>query len=302
MDLEKFQNLKMTNKEVLLLSDDDALLRLNLLIQEAYEIYNLGVQCHILDDKKELSNTCILFSGGNDSTVLFYLFKDIADFAIHVNTGIGISQTYDYVKNTCLNFNIPLKTYMSDDKDSYENLIIENGFPGPSQHFVMYQRLKERALRKAVKENNIPKKQRIVFLSGKRRDESSRRKDSPVFVRNRSVVWISPIVNWTKADINLYRKINKDIPRNPVSDMIHMSGECLCGSFAKRGEKDQLQFFFPDFVEYLNTLEEKVKCNNSIPDERKKWGWGSEKNIKHKANLQVGDLCSTCEFSNSTED
>ena len=81
-----------------------------------------------------------------------------------------------------------------------------------------------------------------------------------------------------------------------------MSGECLCGSFAKLGEKDQLQFFFPDFVKYLNNLEQKVECNNSIPDERKKWGWGSERHIKHKPNIKVGDLCSTCEFDNSIKE
>ena len=299
LDDYNFEKLKMTNDEVLSLNKEESLTRLNSLIEESNKIYKFGINKFIIDEKKELSNTCILFSGGNDSTILLHLFKDLANFAIHIDTGIGIPQTYDYVKNACECFNITLKTYKSDEKDSYENIIKKNGFPGPVQHFLIYQRLKERALRKAVKENNIPKKQRIVFLSGKRRDESFRRRASSAVTHNRSVVWISPIINWTKEDIILYRKIFPEIPRSPVSDMIHMSGECMCGSFAKLGEKEQLAFFFPEFVMYINKLENEVAKNNDIPDERKRWGWGSDKHLRRKPNKNIGDLCSTCEHSNT---
>lgn len=293
-----FNKLSMSNDQVASLNDEQARLRLDNLIKEAYDIYNFGIQKFIYNDKKILSNTCILFSGGNDSTILFYLFKDIADFAIHINTGIGIPETYMYIQDTCKKFDVPLKVYKSNDDDSYENLVKNFGFPGPAQHFLMYQRLKERALRKAVKENNVPKKERIVFLSGKRRDESLRRMLSPEFVRNRSVVWISPIVNWTKSDINLYRKINNDIPRNPVSDMLHMSGECMCGSFAKVGERDQVAFFFPNFIRYIESLEGEVQKNNNIAKERMSWGWGVDRKNRKRNIKKINDLCSTCEYNN----
>lgn len=228
---------------------------------------------------------------------MLYLFKDIADYALHIRTGIGLDETYEYVVDTCNKFNIPIKTYSPDEQNTYENLIKVYGFPGPSQHFLMYQRLKERSLRKAVKENNIPKKERIVFLSGKRRDESVRRMLSPEFERNRSVVWISPIVNWTKADINLFRKLNPDIPRSFVSDMIHMSGECLCGAFAKVGEREQLKLFFPEFDQRLSALENMVNEESECPPERRVWGWGVGRKNR-KRNKKIGDLCSTCEYNN----
>lgn len=289
-----FQKLKMSNSDVLLLTEDQSKARLQNLVTESYTIFSHGIEKFILEDKKRISKICALFSGGNDSTILLHLFKDKIDFAIHVNTTIGIPDTFKYVSDTCDIFGVKLKVYKSEDKDSYESLVTEFGFPGPAQHYLMYQRLKERALRIAVKDNNIPKKERIVFLSGKRRDESERRMLSPEFSRDRSIVWIAPIVNWTKADINLYRKLNPEIPRNPVSDMLHMSGECMCGAFAKAGERSAIEFFYPEFSKYLSSIEEKVKLNQKIKIERVKWGWGVDR--RRKRSKKIGELCSSCEF------
>jgi 3'-phosphoadenosine 5'-phosphosulfate sulfotransferase (PAPS reductase)/FAD synthetase len=297
-----FSNLHLKNSDVLDLSKEERIYRLNQLIDEAYNIFAVGKQKFIYDDKKELSKVCILFSGGNDSTILFYLFKDIADYAIHINTTIGIPETHDYVVNTCKNFNVELKEYSGSQEDSYDNLVKKFGFPGPGQHYIMYQRLKERALAKAVKEANIPRKQRIVFLSGKRRDESNYRMYAPEFSRStghtKSIVWISPIINWTKADINLYRELNPEIPRNFVADMIHMSGECMCGSYARPNEKEEVRMFFPDFIERLERLEDDVKKIETISKEKTNWGWGNKLKQKNRPNKSIGDLCSTCEFSN----
>lgn len=294
-----FQKLRMSNDDVVLLNQEDSIDRLNNLILESYTIFDYGIKKFIIDDNKRLSNICALFSGGNDSTILLYLFKDKIDFALHVNTTIGIPDTFEYVKNTCNYLDVNLKVYQSDEKDSYENLVTELGFPGPAQHYLMYQRLKERALRIAVKDNNIPKKERIVFLSGKRRDESDRRMSSPEFSRDRSIIWIAPIVNWTKSDINLYRKLNPDIPRNPVSDMLHMSGECMCGAFAKVGERNALEFFYPEFAKRISDIEKKVMLNQNIKLERTTWGWGVHR--KRNRSKKIGELCSSCEFGENNE-
>lgn len=294
-----FEKLKMSNDDVIMLSEQESLDRLNNLILESNIIFEYGVNKFILNDKKKISNVCALFSGGNDSTILLYLFKDKVDFAIHINTTIGIPDTFEYVSETCEALDITLKVYQSKEHDSYENLVSQFGFPGPAQHYLMYQRLKERALRIAVKDNNVPKKERIVFLSGKRRDESSRRMLAPEFSREKSVVWIAPIINWTKSDINLYRKLNPEIPRNPVSDTLHMSGECMCGAFAKVGEKEMLKFFYPDFYKYIMSIEDSVCINSDIKQERKLWGWGVTR--KRKRSKKTGELCSSCEVGDTYE-
>src|SRR5947209_1393488 len=55
-----------------------------------------------------------LFSGGNDSTTLLHLVKDQIDFALHINTGIGIERTREFVRDTCLAWDIPLREERTD--------------------------------------------------------------------------------------------------------------------------------------------------------------------------------------------
>ena len=54
-----------------------------------------------------------------------------------------------------------------------------------------------------------------------------------------------------------------------------MSGECLCGSFAKPGEREELAFWFPDFESQLRQLETRVAGVPGIPEHRQHWGWGA---------------------------
>ena len=49
-----------------------------------------------------------LFSGGNDSTTFMHLMRRFIDHAVHVNTGIGIEATREFVRETCAGWNLPL--------------------------------------------------------------------------------------------------------------------------------------------------------------------------------------------------
>lgn len=291
-----YTDLSMKNDDVYKLSFQEREERLEKLISESYEIYMQAVYKYIVEEDKKLTATCVLFSGGNDSTTVLYLFKDILNYVIHINTGIGIEDTREYVRNTCEKLKLTLKEYKADGENTYEKLVMKYGFPGPAQHFLMYQRLKERSLRIARNEINGKRsyKNRVIFISGKRRDESVRRMSSPDNGRDGNIIWVSPMVNWTKADIEMYRKLNPDIPRNEVSDLIHMSGECLCGAFAHKGEREEIRMFYPDFVKYIESLETKLEELNLHKEERRKWGWGAYKDLKIK-NRKVGNLCSSCE-------
>ena len=295
---KEYLSLSMKGADVYKLSHEDRLSRLSNLIEEAKDIYKNSVDIYITQEKKNLTNTCVLFSGGNDSTAALFLFKDIADYAIHINTGIGIEKTRDFVRETCKSIGIELKEYKASGENTYESLVLKFGFPGPAQHFLMYQRLKGRQLRVARNELNKKRsyKNRIIFITGKRRDESARRVNAPDNGRDGNVIWVAPMINWTKADIELYRKLNPEIPRNEVSDLIHMSGECLCGAFAHPNEREEIKMFFPEMIEEIEELERKVEELNIHPKERRRWGWGSEKEYIKK-NKKVGSLCSSCESS-----
>lgn len=81
-----------------------------------------------------------LFSGGHDSMVATHVASQHPefDFACHLNTGIGIEQTRDFVRGTCEEWKIELREYHASeyvqrcgkpDPQIYEELVIERGFP-----------------------------------------------------------------------------------------------------------------------------------------------------------------------------
>ena len=185
-----------------------------------------------------------------------------------------------------------------DTRDHYRSLVLERGFPGPAQHYKMFQRLKERSLRQIRNELVAnPHKQRVVFLAGRRRDESGRRAHVPELERDGSIVWRSPLVHRTATDLRTYRTLN-DVPRNEVADLLHMSGECLCGSFAAPGERELLAFMFPEDFAAIAALEAEIADRDDIPAHRKRWGWGAAAGAKRSERAtrahRSGPLCSSC--------
>jgi len=268
--------------------------RLDDLIAEAGQILETAIETHVYADRRTVAAICCLFSGGNDSTVLTHLFRNRADYAVHINTGIGIEQTRQYVRDTCIAFGLPLIEEHPPPGSTYREIVLDRGFPGPAHHWKMYTRLKERGLEK-VRTRLVPNpyRQRVVFLAGRRRDESHRRAAVPEQGRKRSMVWVSPLVNWTKLDINTYRLLH-DLPRNEVSDLLHMSGECLCGAFAKKGELDEIGDWFPDVRKQIEELQEEVRAAGHL-EQRCQWGWGAYRDGGPRS--KSGLMCSTCEWA-----
>lgn len=284
--------LDLTNDEVAALSTYEREDRVLELIKDSFAIYEQAIQTHVTGPGLELVAQVVLYSGGNDSTTLAHLFKNTATHYAHINTGIGIEETREFVRETAARFGLPLIEEGPDEKDSYRTIVLDQGFPGPGHHYKMYQRLKERGLRKVRRAFvTKPRRQRILFIAGRRRDESQRRMNIPENEREGSTVWVSPLVHWTKLDLNTYRKMCGDVPRNRVSDLIHMSGECLCGSFAHKGELEEIRMFFPDTAAVIDALEAEVHATGKFPEERCHWGNGAASGEEPS---KSGPLCSSC--------
>lgn len=267
------------------LSAGDKALRLRRLIEQAHEIYDLSIATHL--GKHELVASCVLYSGGNDSTALAHIFKRRATHAIHANTGIGVEQTREFVRDTCKTWELPL--IEKHPPTSYRDLVIERGFPGPPMHFKMFTRLKERCLEQARGDLvTNPRKERVLFIAGRRRSESRRRAEIPLHERKGSTIWASPIAMWTTIDLNTYRALH-DVPRNPVADVLHMSGECLCGAFAQPGELDEIGYWYPDVKAEIEALEVEVRAAGH-PERFCTWGHGLG------APSKTGPLCESCEL------
>lgn len=268
-------------------------------------------------DGKKVAGIVLLFSGGNDSTTLAHMFRQQATHAAHANTGIGIEQTRQYVRDTCASWGLPLIEEHPREGETYADLVLGRcvartgpnagkvvwgkGFPGPASHWLMYTRLKERALER-VRNQLVanPRRERVIFLAGRRAEESARRRKrlgeergmDPV-ERKGSIVWVSPLTHWSKLDLNAYRKEFPDCPRNEVADLLHMSGECLCGAFAKAGELEEIAWWFPEAAAEIRKLEATAE---ELGLEHCKWGWGAGKERASRS----GPLCSSCEYRQLT--
>lgn len=293
--------------------------RVRRLMEAAYAHLDQTIHQHVDADNRRLAGIVTLFSGGNDSTVLTHLMRPWSTHAAHANTGIGIEETRQFVRDTCAAWGLPLLERAAPRvEDSYRAHVLKHGFPGPGMHARIYQRLKERALeqiRREIVTNGY--QERVIFLAGRRRDESKRREDVPHVERKGSTVWESSLVDWTSLDMNTYRLMHLDddpVPVNDAASKLHMSGECLCGCFAKPGEREEVRFWYPAVIAYIEALEDEIADAAHIPPHRRTWGWGSDPNIARAlmrqtaavtgqlglfdAELEASDsggpLCSTC--------
>lgn len=259
-------------------------------ISDAQRIIREAEEQHA--DGREIVARVILFSGGNDSTVLAHLMRGMATHAAHADTTVGIEATRQFVRDTCQTWGLPL--IEKTPPRSYEDLVLNvwGGFPGPSGHGRAFSRLKERALRRVRKELvTDPRTQRVLFIAGRRRLESARRSTIVEHERQGSTIWASPLANWSSDDMRIYRALNPDAPRNPVAARLGMSGECLCGAFAEPGELDRIRDLDPDCAAWIDRLEQRALAAGHDP-ERCRWGWGAYRLDTRPATR--GYLCTSC--------
>ena len=231
-------------------------------------------------DKYNPSHIFAMFSGGHDSLTATRIASKHPNFsaAVHINTGIGIPETREFVRETCKREGWPLKEYRARDYgQNFEDLVTERGFPGPGHHYKMYHRLKERCIRALVRDHKVKWRDRIIFSTGCRSQESTRRMGHVERIQQQGVsVWVAPIHDWSKTMCNEYIE-HEELEPNQVVKLLHMSGECLCGAFAHKGELKEIELWYPKTAEYIKSIEEKVRAAG-FPwgwEEQPPKGWGS---------------------------
>ena len=205
------------------------------------------------------SHVFALFSGGHDSLCSTHLAAQHPAFSgvCHVNTGIGIEETREFVRETCREHGWKLLEYHPNGK-TYEDLVREKGMPsGPKSHNTMYYWLKQRQVRRLVADHKQHRADRIALVTGIRRKESNRRMASTISVpirREGAQLWVNPILEWTKEDCNAYIA-HAGLRRNEVSDVLHRSGECLCGALANHREIEEIERWYPAAALEIHRVE-----------------------------------------------
>lgn len=224
----------------------------------------------------------ILFSGGNDSLVLLHwAIRNIEfDAVVHLDTGIGVPESQQFVRETCKAWGVKLLIYSAKENTKadgtldpmvYDDLVLEHGFPGPSAHFIMFSKLKQRSLER-LKRDYAPRSE-IVYITGVRQDESARRKISVKgeYDKRGRTIWRNPLWDWTNESMDSYRREN-ELPTNPVSAKLGLSGECLCGAYAKPGELDRIAKHYPEVAQRIKALERRFTEQCALVG-MPSWGW-----------------------------
>lgn len=213
-----------------------------------------------------------LFSGGNGSlAATHWAMSNVPGCRVaHINTGIGIPRTSEYVRETCVREGWPLTEIRAkeDCGQDYDRIVLEHGFPGPASHRYMYVQLKERAIEELVRRNKRKRSDKVMLLTGICHDDSQRRSGygGREITFRKAQMWVNHMY-WAGANW-MHHYVNKvGIPRNPVAAELGMSGECLCGSFAEEGELAVVRMVCPATASRLDRLQEQVRFAGHH------WGW-----------------------------
>lgn len=246
----------------------------------------------------------IMFSGGDDSLAAYLVSRELEinyDYVLHIKTGTGIPDTLDYVRDIVDNFGDDL--VVADAGDAYKDYVLRKGFfgRGLTAHNYAYHILKASPYRKAISKNTRKgKRNRPVFLiNGARKKESSNRMvklDKP-WNRDASAknnIWVSLLYDWTKKDCLDFIK-SKNTKRNPVSQAMHRSGECMCGTMQSLETRKLAAALYPNWGKWLDELEKEVF------DEGHFWGWGEDTSrgsrayMKRMGQMEFQIMCTDCD-------
>jgi len=231
-----------------------------------------------------------LCSGGQDSTVATHvaMTEYDADIVVYLDTGTGLGDNLRFIQEYCDSQGWPLWTLRTHE--SYEEMVAENGYPGPSRHYLYYRNLKERQLQKL----SANTQGHLHLYTGVRSKESQRRMRtvSPEDQRaDGRWTWHAPIHDWTDEDCEEYID-EHEIAENDLWTELGRSGDCYCGCFGDRTELLDLEAVgYADHAEWLRGLDVPDDC----PRDQQVWAGGNwTREDWAEWDDQQMTLCSSC--------
>ena len=241
------------------------------------------------------ARTFALVSGGHDSTAMLCVARPFIDAAVHINTGIGVPEATGFVRSLCQSLSVELIELVTSPS-IYQDIVLgptKKGFPGPAHHYITYHRLKAERLQELQRDYS-QRGQVILFVTGVRENESQRRMLSIGATEHNGprrrlgrCAWANPILHWTSWEMIALRD-EYGIPRSPVADRLHRSGECLCGAFARPNELEEIAFWYPETAAYIRSLEAEAR---RLGKRYSVWGPGG------RGVPSPGPLCSDCQLT-----
>ena len=233
--------------------------------QQAFAILDRAV------DEYGPEAVCIAISGGNDSVVAGRIVSKhpATSHALLIDTQTGVQEGQDWTRALVAGWGLDLMVRRSPV--SFEDLAARYGMLGRGHHRVYFNALKGRVFEAVATELAPKPAQRMVYVSGARRQESANRKRNVIPVRHdqhqQRIVWAAPILDWSVLECRAYL-CHEGIEPNPVAQLLHRSGECNCPAYGTPEELKELRFWFPDAAAKLDSAMAVARANG-------KWDrWG----------------------------
>lgn len=196
-----------------------------------------------------------LFSGGKDSLVACHVMQDELDGVLYCKTGIGLDENFNYVKDITQKLGWKLNILEPRKDQTYEMFVKKFGFPGFGIHSAIMGFLKYMPMRRF---HRAHEQELESYISGVRRKESKRRMrtvKSKINIMER-IKFEAVLFDWSTKDVWDYIK-KHELELCPVYETMHMSGDCMCGSFSQSGEAELLATFHSYMAKRIEALEQK---------------------------------------------
>lgn len=227
----------------------------------------------------------VLVSGGKDSLTTAAVVDEAGKLGacIALKTGISTPDWEPFIVKTCADRGWPLEIYETDT--TYEDFVLKYGFPGPSKHSWAMRYLKGRAIRAYKRAHPYG-----ILASGVRADESDKRAIStrPVGQWEGTPI-LAPIYDWTTEDTWAFFR-DRGFERAPGYSTLQISGDCLCGAYAREDEPKAIEYWYPGIWKRFTDLKEAVK--DKFPT-RCDWGCGWKNKAKPKKGAEAL-ICVEC--------
>ena len=216
-----------------------------------------------------------LVSGGKDSWSNAQALDDAGLLAgcVTLKTGVSTPDWLPHVEKTCEERRWNLEVYAAAP-NAYEDFVLKYGFPGPSKHSWIMRVLKGRCIRQFREAHPYG-----ILASGVRADESVKRAASTRAVGQwEGVPILAPIFDWTTDETWEFFRA-RGFERAPGYSTLQISGDCLCGAYAREDEPAAVEFHYPEVWKRFQALGEAIKDKHPT---RCTWGCGWKNKAKPK--------------------
>ena len=215
-----------------------------------------------------------LFSGGKDSMTTTDKLDKMGklDSVMHIKTNIGLQMTTDFVEEICEEKGWKLYIQEPSPKFTYAAHVLQYGFPGAGFHRLIMGKLKYKTMRDFAL--TLDRKNHCL-ISGVRKFESTRRMGNyPHPIQSEGALWFGCPIFYNSTEYTYNYIHTNGLRISPAYKLgLGTSGECMCGSFATKGEKLLIRKLDPKLADYIEWLEDGIQRFGSAAAKRwSKWG------------------------------